>query len=349
LVRLWVEVQMENQTELSSSDRKKRQFWVVSPNVNGSGSGTINQWIDVIPREKAAFMGYGRKAKKWKGKLHGLGGEWFNKSIRKNDILLIAHGRKRFVVGWGVVISNALEGSHVVKAPDGSLLEYQMRRNLASFKSKPLFPRELARHIPGYDSIATGAIYKFHENKLGQKKVCDWLEKHIATKPTPIDDGPSQALREEPPPPNHTKKGVKSTVGSGNPPPPPDPKLGLEGECLVYEYEKERLLAAGRRDLEKRVRHVAKEKGSAETGYDILSFDPVNGTEKRIEVKTTRGAATSPFYLTGREVRCSEEHPGSYYLYRVYRFGQHPLFYKKKGRLGENFGLEPTEYRAHRR
>jgi hypothetical protein len=341
---------MEIQTKLPSVGQKKRQYWVVSPNVNGSGSGTINHWLEVIPREKAAFMGYGRKAKKRKGKLHGRGGEWFNKSIRKNDIVLIAHGRKRFVVGWGVVVSNAEEGSHVVDAPDGSPLEYQMRRNLAPFKSKPQFPDELTRHIPGYKSIATGAIYKFHENKLGQKRVCDWLERHIGTKPAPNDDDPREELREEPPPPNHTKRKAKSSVGSGNPPPPPDAKLGLEGECLVYEYEKKRLLAAGRSDLEKRVRHVAKEKGSDETGYDILSFNPANGTEKRIEVKTTRGAATSPFYLTGREVRCSEEHPGSYYLYRVYRFGQHPpLFYKEKGRLGDNFGLEPTEYRAHRR
>jgi Domain of unknown function (DUF3883) len=300
---------------------------VVSPNVNGSGSGTINHWLEVIPREKAAFMGYGRKAKKRKGKLKGVGGEWFNKSIRKNDVVLIAHGRKRFVVGWGVVVSNAQEGSHVVYAPDGSPLDYQMRRNLAPFQPKPQFPDKLTRHIPGYNGVVTGAIYRFQENDPGQKKVCDWLESHLGTKPPPI---PADALREEPPPPKAKRNGNHSGT-SGNPPPPPDKKLGTDGELLVYEYERKRLLAAGRSDLEKRVRHIALEN----RGYDVLSFNPADGSEKRIEVKTTRGAATSPFYLTGREVRCSEEHPGSYYLYRVYRFGQHPpLFYKEKGTTG---------------
>ena len=327
---------------------KKRQFWVVSPNVNGSGSGNLADWLGVIPRKKAAFMGYGPKAHKRKGKLHGRGGEWFNESIRKKDIVLIAHGRKRFVVGWGVVVSKAKEGSQVVYARDGSPLYYNRYRDLAPFKSEPQFPDELTRHIPGYNSGATHAIYKFNEKKLGQKQVCDWLERNLGKprREKPIYD---DALREEPPPKKAKPKGEPPSR-SGNSPPPPDAKLGTDGELLVYKYEQERLLAAGRIDLKKRVRHVATEKGSDEKGYDILSFNPANGTEKRIEVKTTRGAAASPFYLTRREVRCSEQHPGSYYLYRVYRFGQHPpLFYKIRGRLRDNFGLEPTEYRAHRR
>jgi len=326
---------------------KKRHFWVVSPNVNGSGSGTIGQWLEVIPREKAAFMGYGRKARKRRG----LGGERFDKEINENDkdIVLIAHGRKRFVVGWGVVVSKAKKGSGVVSGTDGKPLHYEMRRDLSPFNSKPQFPHELTRHIPGYNSVATGAIYKFNEKKLGQKKVCDWLERHIG-KPGPKADDAHNALREEPPPKKKAKKKGNQSGSSGNSPPPPDAKLGTDGELLVCKYEKERLLAAGRSDLEKRVRHVAKEKGSDEKGYDILSFNPANGTEKRIEVKTTRGAAASPFYLTRGEVRCSEQHPSSYYLYRVYRFGQHPaLFYKIKGPLRDNFALEPTEYRAHRR
>ena len=91
---------------------------------------------------------------------------------------------------------------------------------------------------------------------------------------------------------------------------------------------------------------MAKEKGGAAKGYDILSFDPQNGSEKRIEVKTTRGPASRAFRLTRGEVRSSENHPGSYYLYRVYRFGQKTTFYKVKGRLRDNFVLDPTEYSA---
>jgi len=323
---------------------RQRQFWVVSPNVNGSGSGTLNQWLEVIPREKAAFMGYGPKARK----RHGRGGEWFADRVNEQDIVLVAHGRKRFVVGWGIVVSKPKKERGVIDANDGSPLHYQMRRNLAPFKSKPQFPDELTRHIPGYNGGSTHAIYKFNERKVGQKEVCDWLERNLKKprRERPIYD---DALREEPPPKKAKLKGEPPS-GSGSSPPPPDAKLGTDGELLVYKYEKARLLAAGRIDLKKRVRHVAIEKGGDEKGYDILSFNPANGAEIRIEVKTTRGAAASPFYLTRREVRCSEQHPGSYYLYRVYRFGQHPpLFYRIRGRLRDNFGLEPTEYRAHRR
>jgi hypothetical protein len=35
-------------------------------------------------------------------------------------------------------------------------------------------------------------------------------------------------------------------------------------------------------------------------GYDILSFDP-SGKERLIEVKTTNGAAKTPFFLTRNE------------------------------------------------
>jgi hypothetical protein len=270
-------------------------------------------------------------------------GEWFADRIKEHDIVLLAHGRKRFVIGWGVVVSKAKKGHGVVNANDGTPLYYQMRRDLDPFRSKgSSFPRTLARHIPGYNGVATGAIYRFNKKKPGQKKVCDWLEGRLG-KSSP-EEPPDHALREEPPPP--AKKGKGSGYGAGGPP-LPDSKLGDAGELLVLEYEKSRLLDAGRADLEKRVRHVAKEKGGAAKGYDILSFDPQNGSEKRIEVKTTRGSKASAFYLTRGEVRCSEQHPSSYYLYRVFSFGKRPAFYKRKGRLNANFVLDdPMVYRV---
>jgi hypothetical protein len=334
---------MEIRTNLRSA-AQKRQFWVVSPNVNGSDSGTLDRWLEVIPDVKATFMGFGPKARNG----HGRGGEWFADRIKEQDIVLIAHGRKRFVVGWGIVVSRAKKGRGVVKARDDSPLYYQMRRDLAPFKSNrsESFPIKLARHIPGYNSMAAGAIYKFKEGNLGQKKVCDWLEKHLgrATPGKPVP--PEKELREEPPPPKTKRGNGNQPNGNGNPPPPPDPVLGDAGERLVLKYEQQRLLAAGRGDLEKQVRHVAREAGGNTKGYDILSFNPANGKEMRIEVKTTRGGAASPFYLTRREVKCSEEHPSSYYPYRVYSFDRSPSFYKDKGRLSDNFDLDPMAYVA---
>ena len=175
---------------------------MVSPNVNGSDSGTLEDWLKVIPRQRATFMGFGPKARNG----HGRGGEWFADRINLHDIVLLAHGRKRFVTGWGVVVSKAKKGRGVVNANDGTPLYYQMRRDLDPFKSKgSSFPQKLARHIPGYNGVATGAIYKFDEKNPGQKKVCDWLERNLG-KPSPKDP-PDDALREEPPPPSKKRKG----------------------------------------------------------------------------------------------------------------------------------------------
>jgi hypothetical protein len=77
-------------------------------------------------------------------------------------------------------------------------------------------------------------------------------------------------------------------------------RIGSAGERLVVEYEKQMLSAVGRSDLSVRVRNVAELEGDA-TGYDILSFNP-DGTAKFIEVKTTRGDASTDFYVSRNEL-----------------------------------------------
>jgi len=92
--------------------------------------------------------------------------------------------------------------------------------------------------------------------------------------------------------------------------------LGLAGELLVLAYEQQALKACGRRDLAASVRHVAQIEGDG-AGYDILSYTSA-GETKYIEVKTTRGAAETAFYMTSNEVAFAAQHPGPYYVYRVY-------------------------------
>jgi hypothetical protein len=81
-------------------------------------------------------------------------------------------------------------------------------------------------------------------------------------------------------------------------------------------------------------------------GFDVLSFDDQDESEKLIEVKTTGLGKYSPFYVTGNEVRCSEDMAETYHLFRVFDFGRTPRVYILSGSLKEKCRLEPTQYRA---
>ena len=63
------------------------------------------------------------------------------------------------------------------------------------------------------------------------------------------------------------------------------------------------MAASGRQDLANKVTRVSEYDDSL--GYDILSFDPITGKEKHIEVKTTSGTKNSfvDFYITDNELQ----------------------------------------------
>ena len=94
--------------------------------------------------------------------------------------------------------------------------------------------------------------------------------------------------------------------------------LGLEGERFVLRIESDRLKALFPDDESKRPVHVSEEEGDG-LGYDIRSFDE-KGNVIFIEVKTTTGQYSDPFYITRRELIRSETSPKEFRLYRVYHF-----------------------------
>lgn len=81
--------------------------------------------------------------------------------------------------------------------------------------------------------------------------------------------------------------------------------LGRAGEEFVIDLERKRLVAGDRCDLARKVRWVAMEDGDG-AGFDVLSFD-LGGKERLIEVKTTNGAAQTPFFLTRNEMAVAGE------------------------------------------
>lgn len=95
-------------------------------------------------------------------------------------------------------------------------------------------------------------------------------------------------------------------------------QIGDLGEIWVLKREIEYLKKEGKPELASKVRHVAKEQGDG-LGYDILSFD-LNGLEKYIEVKTTKGKKNSTFFVTRNELEKSKLEGEKYFLYRVYEY-----------------------------
>jgi hypothetical protein len=120
--------------------------------------------------------------------------------------------------------------------------------------------------------------------------------------------------------------------------------LGRAGEEFVLEIEKKKLEKFQRPDLLKKIRWVSAEEGDG-AGYDILSFEP-DGRERLIEVKTTNGAARTPFFLSENERQRAAASAESWRLYRVHSFAQNPRIFSIAPPLHEMLHLRPDIWRA---
>ncbi len=123
--------------------------------------------------------------------------------------------------------------------------------------------------------------------------------------------------------------------------------LGLLGEELVIDAERANLIEKNRRDLAEKIIHVSVIEGDG-AGYDIKSFTP-EGEIKYIEVKTTKGHGTTPFYLSPNEIEFSRMNPNNYYLYRIYDLdvqNKSGKIYVLTGDLSDKLDLKPTQYVA---
>jgi hypothetical protein len=155
----------------------------------------------------------------------------------------------------------------------------------------------------------------------------------------PPDDTP---LPDEPPEPWRSRKGQKIDFVRRD---ASNRRLGRLGEEFAVELERRRLTGYGRDDLAKKVEWVSDTSGDG-LGFDVLSFDEVDDSERLIEVKTTKMGKYFPFFVTSNEVRCSEAMARQYHLYRLFRFSQRPRLYVLHGALSDLCRLEPVSYRA---
>ena len=124
-------------------------------------------------------------------------------------------------------------------------------------------------------------------------------------------------------------------------------RIGNLGEIFVLNYEKEYLRKNGKPELAKKVNHSSVNKGDG-LGYDILSYD-LNGNEKYIEVKTTKGNKNSTFFISRNELERSKIEKDNYFLYRVYEYNEEA----EKGKIliikGDlsNICVNPVNYKVN--
>jgi hypothetical protein len=121
--------------------------------------------------------------------------------------------------------------------------------------------------------------------------------------------------------------------------------IGAEGEKLVFEYEKWRLSKEGKENLADKVEWVSKEKGDG-AGFDILSKN-INGTDRYIEVKSTKLSKESPFFLSANELMFASSKGKDFFLYRVYHLHSNPKFFFKNGMYESFTVLKPETYKAY--
>lgn len=147
----------------------QRQFWVISPNVDGSGK-MVDKWKKEILLQPAAMLGWGPKDTG-----HGGMGPRFGNKVKQGDIILIARGKKVVdMVGFGVVNSELFQ-KHL---PLWN--EPVWTRRLDHFKSY----NEAPEAIPLFRVLQHSyALVQLHpETNQDHKIVCDWMENELLTK-----------------------------------------------------------------------------------------------------------------------------------------------------------------------
>lgn len=121
--------------------------------------------------------------------------------------------------------------------------------------------------------------------------------------------------------------------------------LGAAGERAVLARERSTLEGVGEHALAARVEHVSQTIGDG-LGFDIRSFEP-DGTEKLIEVKTTRLSAHWPMVVSRNEVDVSAVEGERYHLYRLHDFRPESIrFYTLRGDLRETCQMTPETYKV---
>ena len=120
--------------------------------------------------------------------------------------------------------------------------------------------------------------------------------------------------------------------------------LGAKGERVVIEYEKWRLINLGKNFLADKVEWIAESDDGA--GFDILSKNE-NGSDRFIEVKTTKLTKDTPIFFTKNEYEFSQIKKDNFYLYRLFNFDQTPKMFNMHGSFDDFCNKEAIAFKGY--
>src|SRR5579859_3093012 len=145
----------------------RRNFWVVSPNVDGDYH-TVKQWKREIIRHRAAFMGWPPKNKRNRI------GSRFAYKIKSGDVILIARRWRHApdIVGFGIVRGRLKMQLPGFKPPGGKKLG-------SLWKLSPFIPQ---KHLPRSLDTMSVLGHTFALRKIRRRdhtKICHWLEQRL--------------------------------------------------------------------------------------------------------------------------------------------------------------------------
>jgi hypothetical protein len=199
---------------------------------------------------------------------------------------------------------------------------------------RPLLDEVVARLLGSNTELV--ALAEHDADKLVPMPTVDDVLTTLTTPPRPIPRSqvqePKISLGVPRPPVNYLEREARNR------------QLGLAGEEFVIRFERARLIRAHREALASKIQHVSTLHGDA-AGFDVLSFEE-SGTERLIEVKTTKYGADTPFFLSRNELSVSELRSSQYKLYRVFDFRERPQLFTLSGRLSKTCLLKPSTYIA---
>ena len=198
-----------------------------------------------------------------------------------------------------------------------------------------------------YQKILEEIVINYLYNNLGiEDKFKQFADKDVHIKSTVnyeklIIEPPVLELVAEPSPSYHQspiKVNYLEREQSNN-------KLGKSGEELVLHYEKWVLIKNGKDNLAEQVRWISKEEGDG-AGFDILSKNN-NGSDKYIEVKTTKLGKETPFFFSRNELIFSQQHIKDFHLFRLFNFESEARMFTKIGGLDTICHSVPVSYKGY--
>lgn len=122
-------------------------------------------------------------------------------------------------------------------------------------------------------------------------------------------------------------------------------EIGIGGELLVIEHERQFLRANGHYKLAELVRKVKDGEG-----FDVESYF-IDGRKRQIEVKTTTSISrNTAFMITDHEIQFSVRNKETFQLYRLYKFNaeaKSAYYYVIEGNLRTQLNLKPKVFEAN--